>query len=108
MQNMLIAQGPRFRSGAISSLPCGLIDVAPTVLSLFGIEPPNEWDGRILWELYESDRDRPDVTESSEIVIRSVRRGQRFYGQEVKLQWVHQTCYLDRASVFHEEPASWT
>ncbi len=108
MQNMFIAQGPRFRSGAISSLPCGLIDVAPTVLSVFGIEPPNEWDGRILWELYESDRDRPDVTESSEIVIRSVRRGQRFYGQEVKLQWVHQTCYLDRASVFHEEPASWT
>ena len=118
MHNMLIAQGPRFRSGAVSTLPCGLIDVAPTVLSLFGVVPPDAWDGRILWELYGSGAGVPGaaggaftaqgpaagVTQSSEIIMKRVRRGQRLFSQEVALRWVNGTCYLDRASVLHEEP----
>jgi len=111
MQNMLIAHGPRFGSGVVSSVPCGLIDVAPTVLSLFGIAPPEHWDGRVLWELYAQDqgqatpapgREGAELVESSEVLTASVRRGRFYYSQEVRLQRIGGTRYLDSARVVHE------
>jgi arylsulfatase A-like enzyme len=50
MRNILIAAGPHFRSGILSTLPSGNVDVAPTILWLFGIKPPQPMDGRVLAE----------------------------------------------------------
>lgn len=50
MNNTLIAAGPDFRSGHVSEIPSGNIDLAPTVLALLGLERPASMDGRILAE----------------------------------------------------------
>jgi predicted AlkP superfamily pyrophosphatase or phosphodiesterase len=52
VHNALIASGPDFRRGAISQVPSGNIDLAPTVLHLLGIAPPEKFDGRVLSEAF--------------------------------------------------------
>jgi arylsulfatase A-like enzyme len=50
VHNTLIAAGPDFRRGLMSDVPSGNVDIAPTVLHLLGLEPPNKFDGRVLSE----------------------------------------------------------
>ena len=50
MHNTLIAAGPDFRRGEIVDLPSGNVDLAPTILRILGITPPQQIDGRILSE----------------------------------------------------------
>lgn len=50
MNNTLVAHGPRFKRGFVNDTPSGNIDLAPTILWLFGIEPSIEMDGRVLHE----------------------------------------------------------
>ena len=49
MHNMLIAAGPDFKRGEMDNLPSGNVDLAPTIVQILGIKPP-EMDGRILSE----------------------------------------------------------
>jgi len=50
MHNTLVAAGPHFRAGIVSTLPSGNVDVAPTILWLLAVRPPNPMDGRVLSE----------------------------------------------------------
>ena len=50
MHATLIASGPDFREGVVSTLPTGVIDLLPTVLTLLGLPLPEPVDGRVLWE----------------------------------------------------------
>ena len=50
MRATLVAQGPDFRSGLINQLPSGNADLAPTILSILNIRPPEKLDGRELTE----------------------------------------------------------
>jgi arylsulfatase A-like enzyme len=50
MHNTLIGSGPSFRSGFINELPSSNADVAPTILSILGVKPPQPMDGRVLSE----------------------------------------------------------
>ena len=50
MHNTLIAAGPDFRRGYTNELPSGNVDLAPTILRILGITPPQRLDGRILRE----------------------------------------------------------
>jgi arylsulfatase A-like enzyme len=47
---MLIAAGPDFKRGKADDLPSGNVDLAPTILQILGINPPQKMDGRILSE----------------------------------------------------------
>ncbi len=49
LSNVLIAGGSAFRGGAVSELPAGLIDIAPTIGHLLGL-PGDGFDGRVLHE----------------------------------------------------------
>ncbi len=51
LNNALIAWGRGVKKGIISDVPCGIVDVAPTVLHLLGLEPPAHMAGRVLHEL---------------------------------------------------------
>lgn len=65
VHNVLAAWGPSFRDGAVSELPCAVVDIAPTVLHLLGIAPPVGMDGRVLHEvLADGPRGDPPVTTS--------------------------------------------
>jgi predicted AlkP superfamily pyrophosphatase or phosphodiesterase len=50
MHNTLIAAGPDFRRSYVDNLPSGNVDLAPTILRILGITPPQTLDGRILSE----------------------------------------------------------
>ncbi|MGD0650960.1 MAG: alkaline phosphatase family protein [Verrucomicrobiia bacterium] len=45
MHNTLVAAGPDFRHGLVDGLPSGNVDVAPTILWIAGVEPPQPMDG---------------------------------------------------------------
>ena len=71
MHAMMIACGPSFREGVVSEVPTGATDLAPTVLTLFGMPTPDAVDGRVLWEgLSEPAGEEPDLSE--EVLQRSV------------------------------------
>jgi arylsulfatase A-like enzyme len=53
INNCFLAWGQGIRKGAISQVPCGLVDVAPTVLHLLGVGPLSCMDGRVLYEIFE-------------------------------------------------------
>lgn len=53
INNCLVAWGGGIKKGMISTAPCGIIDVAPTVLHLLGIKAPVDMDGRALNEILE-------------------------------------------------------
>ncbi len=56
---MLIAMGPGIRRGVrIEGLTMSLFDLAPTLLHLYGIEPPARMKGRVLTEIFEPNRER--------------------------------------------------
>ncbi|MCE7063873.1 alkaline phosphatase family protein [Dyadobacter sp. CY326] len=46
----LFADGPDFKDAFTSELPTSNVDIAPTVLALYGLKVPSEMDGRVLSE----------------------------------------------------------
>ena len=48
INNSLVAWGKGIKRGILSAVPCGTVDVAPTVLHLLGISPPASMQGRVL------------------------------------------------------------
>jgi hypothetical protein len=55
MRNTLVAAGPDFRHGLINELPSGNADLAPTILHILGVSPPERMDGRVLFEALASE-----------------------------------------------------
>ena len=54
MEGVLIASGPAVRPGATLGSSANLLDVAPTILHLLGVPVPDDMDGRVLDELFDS------------------------------------------------------
>jgi hypothetical protein len=66
LQTWLIAAGPDFKSKLRSNVPTGNVDLAPTLLHLSGIDPPETMTGRVLSELL-IDGPIPTEVETSEV-----------------------------------------
>jgi arylsulfatase A-like enzyme len=62
LNNTLVAWGKGIKRGTDSTVPCGTVDVAPTVLHLLGISAPDSMQGRVLHELLEGGPQPGDVT----------------------------------------------
>lgn len=54
VHNTLIAAGPDFREHAISGVPTGSVDLAPTLLTLLGLTVPPSMTGRVIEEALRS------------------------------------------------------
>ena len=50
IRSTLIAVGPDFREHAVSGAPTANVDVAPTLLRLVGVKPPESMSGRVIEE----------------------------------------------------------
>lgn len=50
MNNFMAAGGPMFKSGEVVIAPAGVVDLAPTVLTLLGLPVPASMSGRVLNE----------------------------------------------------------
>lgn len=50
MNAFCLGWGPSFKKGYISEIPCGLVDIAPTICHLLGLHEESGFDGRVLRE----------------------------------------------------------
>jgi arylsulfatase A-like enzyme len=89
----LIATGPHIRNGAVSDLPTGQIDLAPTLCHLLGITPAEGMDGRVLTELFPNSTDAPKAVQTTQ---RTSTPGGA-YKLEATITTVGATQYLDQA-----------
>jgi hypothetical protein len=62
MHAFMVASGPSFTEGAVSAIPTGAVDIAPTVLALLGMPAPAPMDGRVLHEAFADNREEPPST----------------------------------------------
>ena len=65
VHNTLVAKGPDFRRGISNELPTSNLDLAPTILWILGLPPPQRQDGRILFEAIQKEKARYPKPEST-------------------------------------------
>jgi arylsulfatase A-like enzyme len=97
MHNMLIAAGPDIRRGQTDDLPSGNVDLAPTILSIFGVSPAQKMDGRVLSEaLVTVDKQR--LKPKTETIEASKGFSSGTWRQTLKTSRVGSTTYLDEGN----------
>lgn len=101
MRNSLFAWGPGFKKQLRSTVPAGIVDVAPTALHLLGL-PSLPCDGRVLEEALAGG---PDPTEAD--VRRTTRSAHAGwpgggYRQELAISTVGATTYLDHGTAMRD------
>jgi hypothetical protein len=106
MHNTFIAAGPDIKRGKTDDLPSGNIDLAPTILQILGIKPPQKMEGRILSEAMMRSRNRG--LESAEPAIslkpepKRIEATKHFrsgtWRQSLQISRVGSTIYLDEGN----------
>jgi arylsulfatase A-like enzyme len=96
IHNTLIAAGPDFREQTALSLPSSNLDLAPTVLHLLGIEPPQKLDGRVLVEAMEEKAERTEALSKTMRATRKFPSGE--WQQYLKVSLVGETIYIDEGN----------
>lgn len=91
MRNTLIAAGPSFPSGVETAVPSGNIDIAPTVLAILGVDPPEPQDGRALLDA------SPQFTEGEKSA--EIRVDGKLRRQTLKTAAVAGTVYIEEGAV---------
>jgi predicted AlkP superfamily pyrophosphatase or phosphodiesterase len=93
MHAMAWAIGESFKAGSATSLPSGATDIAPTILTLLGIELPPDIDGRVLREAMRNPAGEPDATRTS---IVTPQNAHRRFQPVLHLHHVGNTSYVHR------------
>lgn len=97
IHNTLIAFGPDFRERAVSDVPTGNVDLAPTLLRLLGVPAAPSMTGRVIEEAL---RDGPPPSSVQvDRVTESVRIADRAYELSAHISVVGQHRYLDYTEV---------
>jgi predicted AlkP superfamily pyrophosphatase or phosphodiesterase len=96
MHSTLIAVGPDFKRGETNDLPSGNIDLAPTILQILGIKPPQQMDGRVLSEAMTA------ATPSQKSETKTIEATKNFqsgtWRQSLQLSRLGSTIYLDEGN----------
>jgi len=79
LHNTLIVSGPSFDSALSSNIPSGNIDIAPTILTLLDITPPEHMDGRLLAEALKHKDDESSLGGSRSPVTSSQKITKAFH-----------------------------
>lgn len=95
MHNTLIAAGPDFQTGLTSDLPSGNVDLAPTILSILGINPSSKMDGRVLSEAM---RNRQAAKSETQTIKTGKAFGTGKWQQHLTISKVGETVYLDEGN----------
>jgi hypothetical protein len=99
-----IVAGSAFRSGGhVSSVPTGICDIAPTILSLVGMPIPDNMTGRVLAEVLSEDHVGVFGGELPEVgTTRIFEAGLNNYSQRLQRTSVGGTLYLDGGWAYSE------
>jgi arylsulfatase A-like enzyme len=96
VHNTLIAAGPDFRERLASTLPSSNVDIAPTVLKILGIEPPQKFDGRVLVEGMEERGAKVEALTKTIQATRKFPSGE--WQQYLHVSLVGETVYFDEGN----------
>lgn len=97
MHNTLVAAGPDFRKGETDTTPSGNVDLAPTILWILGVKPPEPMDGRVLFEaMTATGKASPRVTEGRSEATRDFDDAR--WKQYLKWSQVNDTIYFDEGN----------
>jgi predicted AlkP superfamily pyrophosphatase or phosphodiesterase len=97
MHNTLIAAGPDFRRGEMVDLPSGNVDLAPTILRILEITPPQQLDGRILSEAM-INIDMPALKPENKTIEATRDFSSGRWRQSLQISRVGSTLYLDEGN----------
>lgn len=97
MHNICFAVGPHFRKGYRDELPTGNIDVAPTVLAILGVKPPQDMSGRILKEAMAGSNEVPSPPQAHHLKV-SYRAPHFIWHQYLDEQVVDGVLYFDQGN----------
>ena len=97
MHNMLIAAGPDIRRGQTDDLPSGNVDLAPTILNIFGVSPAQKMDGRVLSEALVT-VDKQALKPTTETIEASKGFSSGTWRQTLKTSRVGSITYLDKGN----------
>lgn len=95
IKNVLIATGPHFRQGLISTIPSGNIDVLPTLLTLLDLPIPSAIAGRILTESLRHHPPPSDAIIQTQIYHRTLDLHEIHISQKLQKVQVGSTSYID-------------
>jgi arylsulfatase A-like enzyme len=97
LHNTLIAAGPDFKKGFVSTAPSGNIDVAPTILSILGVDPQVPMDGRVLAEAMADPQTEPLKPVEKKL---QAQRDLGFisWNQYLKVTYMGNTAYYDEGN----------
>jgi arylsulfatase A-like enzyme len=99
MHNTLMAAGPDFRRGQTDDLPSGNVDLAPTILHILGIKPPQAIDGRVLSEaMVNTDRDAAGGKTETKIIEAKKDFAAGTWRQSLRISRVGSTLYFDEGN----------
>jgi hypothetical protein len=93
MSTVLMLAGSAVRQGAPSGWPAGLVDIAPTILTLLGVPGAEAMDGRVLGEAL-ADGTEPDESRSPE----TWEASSAIYAQRLARVRVGRHVWLDHAA----------
>jgi arylsulfatase A-like enzyme len=96
VHNTLIVAGPDFRERVASTLPSSNVDIAPTVLRILGIEPPQKFDGRVLIEGMDERAAKMDALTKTIQATRKFSSGE--WQQHLHVSLVGETVYIDEGN----------
>ncbi len=98
MHATLVAAGPDFESGKTSDLATGNVDIAPTILRILGIDPPQKMDGRVLGEALKDKSVRSTSSVGVQQIGASATNGAVVWRQYLKISRVAGVDYLDEGN----------
>ncbi len=104
VHNTLIVAGPDFRQHFSSTLPSSNIDLAPTVLHILGLEPPQKLDGRVLFEGMDEKAARVEASTKTMQATRKFPSGE--WQQYLRVSHVGEAIYLDEGNGSFSESSS--
>lgn len=94
METIFLAGGNAFKQAHRSSVPMGIVDIAPSILHLLGLPPAPSMQGRIIKEfLYDQSPNFPQANIREEVL----KTGRNDYAQELIRLHVDDVCYVARA-----------
>jgi len=97
LHNTLIAAGPDFKKGFVSNLPSGNVDVAPTILSILGVEPQVALDGRVLVEALTASQAEPPKPVEKKLQAQH-DLGFLSWNQYLKVTYIGNTAYYEEGN----------
>jgi len=96
VHNTLVAAGPDFRENLTTSLPSSNVDIAPTVLRILGLQPPQKLDGRVLVEAMEEKAERIEALGKTIQATHKFSSGE--WQQHLRVSLVGETVYIDEGN----------